>query len=396
MLTHRLDRFWLPILPPLAILAGLGADWSRSRALDGLARADAGGWRSRPTLVYCSTALAGLNEWTGDLARLRTERPPDAQPAAGPARRRACPPGPGRCWSGQAAVFHLDRPIVYNTVFNDETIETHRPGAVPGGGPRGAPPAGVTHVYVDWSEVERYRSPGNYGFTPFVTPEVFARLVEAGVLKPPTRPGLRQELYEVAAGPGRSTGEGGSHGRAGRWSRAGRGSSAATWSSGWSAGASGSGWSSGRGPTSRTSRPGSRSSAPTSATARRPAGPSPGARWVYHLAANPNLWARDRREFDAVNHRGTIHVLDAALEGGAERVVHVSTESILTRARSTGPIAEDVEVAALRRGRALLPVQAPGRERGDGPGPGRGPGGHRQPDDAGRARATGASRRRPA
>jgi len=70
-----------------------------------------------------------------------------------------------------------------------------------------------------------------------------------------------------------------------------------------------------------------------------------GARWVYHLAANPNLWARDRGEFDAVNHRGTVHVLDAALAAGAERVLHTSTESILTCARDTGPIAEDVEIA---------------------------------------------------
>src|SRR6185437_6000666 len=54
-----------------------------------------------------------------------------------------------------------------------------------------------------------------------------------------------------------------------------------------------------------------------------------GARRVYHLAANPNLWVRDRREFDAVNHRGTVHVLDAAIAEGAERIVHVSTESIL-------------------------------------------------------------------
>ncbi len=69
-----------------------------------------------------------------------------------------------------------------------------------------------------------------------------------------------------------------------------------------------------------------------------------GGRFVYHLAANPNLWVRDRREFDAVNHRGTVNVLDAAIEAGAERIVHVSTESILTCARPTGPIAEDVEV----------------------------------------------------
>jgi dihydroflavonol-4-reductase len=72
-----------------------------------------------------------------------------------------------------------------------------------------------------------------------------------------------------------------------------------------------------------------------------------GGRYVYHLAANPNLWVRDRREFEAVNHRGTVHVLDAAIEAGAERILHTSTESILTcaRPRSDRPIAEDVEAA---------------------------------------------------
>jgi dihydroflavonol-4-reductase len=66
---------------------------------------------------------------------------------------------------------------------------------------------------------------------------------------------------------------------------------------------------------------------------------------VYHLAANPNLWVRDRREFDRVNHQGTIHVLDAARDAGAKRILHTSTESILTCSRATGPIAEDVEIA---------------------------------------------------
>src|SRR5580693_2822116 len=63
-----------------------------------------------------------------------------------------------------------------------------------------------------------------------------------------------------------------------------------------------------------------------------------GGRWVYHLAANPNLWARDRDEFRAVNYQGTINVLDAALAVGAERVLHASTESILTRTRSSTAI----------------------------------------------------------
>ena len=69
-----------------------------------------------------------------------------------------------------------------------------------------------------------------------------------------------------------------------------------------------------------------------------------GAGQVCHLAANPNLWARDRREFDEVNYKGTIHVLEAAIEAGASRILHASTESILTRARHVGPIDEDVEI----------------------------------------------------
>jgi dihydroflavonol-4-reductase len=69
-----------------------------------------------------------------------------------------------------------------------------------------------------------------------------------------------------------------------------------------------------------------------------------GCREVYHLAANPHLWALRRGEFHQVNYRGTVHVLDAALAAGVRRVLHTSTESILTRARQTGPIAEEQHV----------------------------------------------------
>jgi dihydroflavonol-4-reductase len=65
-----------------------------------------------------------------------------------------------------------------------------------------------------------------------------------------------------------------------------------------------------------------------------------GCRHVYHLAANPNLWVRDRQEFDAVNHQGTVHVLEAALEAGAERVLHTSTESILASRSFAGGAVE--------------------------------------------------------
>jgi dihydroflavonol-4-reductase len=73
---------------------------------------------------------------------------------------------------------------------------------------------------------------------------------------------------------------------------------------------------------------------------------SQGCRIVYHLAANPQLWTRNRNDFHEVNYLGTIHVLTEALQAGAERVLHTSTESILTRANQSVPIAEDQDVPA--------------------------------------------------
>jgi dihydroflavonol-4-reductase len=62
-------------------------------------------------------------------------------------------------------------------------------------------------------------------------------------------------------------------------------------------------------------------------------------RFVYHLAADPNLWRQDVREFDAINYQGALNVIHAALDNGAERVLHTSTESILSSADfSGGPV----------------------------------------------------------
>jgi dihydroflavonol-4-reductase len=69
-----------------------------------------------------------------------------------------------------------------------------------------------------------------------------------------------------------------------------------------------------------------------------------GCRVVYHLAANPQLWTRRRADFHRVNYLGTVNVLRTALDAGAVRVLHTSTESILTRSRQTAAIAEDQDV----------------------------------------------------
>ncbi len=63
---------------------------------------------------------------------------------------------------------------------------------------------------------------------------------------------------------------------------------------------------------------------------------------VYHLAADPNLWRKDIQEFDNINHIGTVNVLRAALDNGAERVLHCSTESILTSEETNGHSVENL------------------------------------------------------
>ena len=61
---------------------------------------------------------------------------------------------------------------------------------------------------------------------------------------------------------------------------------------------------------------------------------------VYHLAADPNLWRRNRHEFDEINHVGTLNVMRAALDNGVSRALYVSTESILTSDQSNGGAVE--------------------------------------------------------
>lgn len=77
-----------------------------------------------------------------------------------------------------------------------------------------------------------------------------------------------------------------------------------------------------------------------------------GCRHIYHLAADPNLWRRDAREFDAVNHHGALNVIHAALDNGAKRVLHTSTESILPSADFNGGSVEQLE---LREGDMIGP-----------------------------------------
>jgi dihydroflavonol-4-reductase len=68
---------------------------------------------------------------------------------------------------------------------------------------------------------------------------------------------------------------------------------------------------------------------------------------VYHLAGLPGMWMPHKRDFHAVNFRGTEVVLAAARQHGVTRFLHCSTESILFRASpSEHAVAEDTKLVA--------------------------------------------------
>lgn len=218
-LTHRIDRFWVPMLPLLSVLAGIGLDalWSllSRRSLDeagfdhpfaGLgvigARVVVGclvGVSLLFNLAFITTPLAGFNGFLLDETQARDLA---LTSSIRQCRAAGVQPSDKVLFVGEAAVFDADFPYVYNTVFDDSWFERWC-GVAVAERPASEWPLrsaeeirrtfaeyGVTHVCVHWREVLRYRLPGSYGFTDFVHPSRFEVLVTAGLLQriEPQRP----------------------------------------------------------------------------------------------------------------------------------------------------------------------------------------------------------------
>ena len=80
-----------------------------------------------------------------------------------------------------------------------------------------------------------------------------------------------------------------------------------------------------------------------------------GVRYVFHVAADYRLWARDKREIFAANVDGTRNIMQEALRAGVERVVYTSSVATLTLrpdgapADESVPLSEDQGIGAYKR-----------------------------------------------
>jgi 4-amino-4-deoxy-L-arabinose transferase-like glycosyltransferase len=195
LFTHRIDRFWVPIIPVLAILAGVGLHAVRTKPirfmLQGVLVLGVGF-----NTLFCVSPWSGYNAWFQDpeVARQTGDQQAAMLLRAEAYNERSSKPGRVLC-VGEAAVFEARSDVVYNTVFDLNIFQEICGQSVSGGLDLKVErrPAeeirsrfqerDITYIYVNWQEILRYKAPGSYGFSFFVQPWHFQKLVEAGVLQ---------------------------------------------------------------------------------------------------------------------------------------------------------------------------------------------------------------------
>ncbi len=237
LFTHRIDRFWIPVLPLVAMLAGLGACWTPQRwccrglielPLVGLAvtllvctgmaglpfllmaiLAAVLAWRLPErlwlvpllvvvgvggNLVVATAGGGGYNHYFESLERLRSD--PERLDAWH--REFNLRVKQGRVLMvGDAQMFDLEVPVLYNTCFDDCLFEQLVRDKTPEQIRAALASKEVSYVFVHWGEIARYRVTG-YGFSEFVQPAVFDRLVEQKILEPlPAIPNHSGRAYRV-------------------------------------------------------------------------------------------------------------------------------------------------------------------------------------------------------
>lgn len=163
--THRVERFMLPAVPALCLLAGVGAD--RVGTESPLVRFAAAACLTVSALFIAATehirldalsvacGVKSAESWLDETAAKSTYSPEATRVM------NALPQGSRVLLIGEARVYYLEVPTVYSVVFSDGAIE-----GILAGGPESAlarmRELGITHIYVNWVEVRRLRE--TYGY----------------------------------------------------------------------------------------------------------------------------------------------------------------------------------------------------------------------------------------
>jgi hypothetical protein len=190
--THRVDRFFLPMLAPAAALAGRGFEITRRRPaqyLLGAALILSLGWYLYVDTILVNGFAGGNYDLKTGNARFLKDRYKGTYPLV--QFSHTLDRGQRLMLVGEAQSMYLRPDTLYSTVFNEEvftsTVKDVRDSQLVLDGLRRA---GVTHLFVNWFEIGRLRA--TYAWTgadgkthpgfPPITPMDFERLVTEGVL----------------------------------------------------------------------------------------------------------------------------------------------------------------------------------------------------------------------
>ena len=189
-LTHRIDRFWIPLIPVLAVVAGATWQLSTNRF-----------WRCSMilALLMCCVFNYGVNRlpvigFHAGLIKMTEARTRSVRQDLR-LLNSTLPKHARVLMVGEAAVFNATFDLVYNTVFDESIFEQWTSAAGDSKSSENAPmkspeeirsvlrEQNITHIYVNWSEILRYRL--TYGYTDFVAPDRLIQLQSMGLLAPP-------------------------------------------------------------------------------------------------------------------------------------------------------------------------------------------------------------------
>ncbi|GIW98742.1 MAG: hypothetical protein KatS3mg111_2075 [Pirellulaceae bacterium] len=184
--THRIDRFWLPALPFIALHGAAAAQWTAARLSTVLALSLVLAANILALCQICAGAGPVYNEFFVQLRVLEEE---EWRPT------RSLRVDPATAWInahldgddlllsiGHAKAYLYRVPLMYATCFNPVPGREWLEGRKPASQWQSLREHGVTHVLIDWAEIERYRSPGNYGFASWPQPADVEQLIDRGVL----------------------------------------------------------------------------------------------------------------------------------------------------------------------------------------------------------------------
>lgn len=186
LFTHRIDRFWTPLISVTAALAGFGvaALETGPRLVQFSTRAVlALGWIY--SLAIVTSDICGYNAWLIDLDRAMEQTAAITAPEVAAINREMASgrlPGNFRVLCvGEAELFDAKFRYDYNTVFDDLLLERWIGRGDGSTSLRSADEIrrefserGVTHILVNWLEILRYRR--TYGYAEFARPQVFQQL----------------------------------------------------------------------------------------------------------------------------------------------------------------------------------------------------------------------------